>query len=278
MRAAIPLILLLLIGAGVRLVGIDFGLPCHTARPDEELVAQSVLHMVAKGSLQPAHWYYPSFFSYLARAAYGVADRVLPPAASSLERLDRLHLTARGLSALAGTLTILVVFFLGQRARSARVGLMAAAILALAHLHVRDSHFGTTDVTLTLFITLALLPILGAARTDSFRPAVVAGLAAGLAFSVKYTGLVLLAPLAVSLAIRFFPRGAPLSALGRFGGAVALTAAVFVALNPYAIIEPRRFLDMMAFLRDAAFMTKDTPAESTFVRHEIGRASCRERV
>jgi hypothetical protein len=46
----------------------------------------------------------------------------------------------RGISAALGVATVLVVFALARRLWNVRAGLVAAACLALAYLHVRDSH------------------------------------------------------------------------------------------------------------------------------------------
>src|SRR5438128_750930 len=68
----------------------------------------------------------------------------------------------RAISATIGTATILVVFAVARRISNWRSGLLAAALTAFGVLHVRESHFFTTDVPMTFFsvVTLwTLLPI-----------------------------------------------------------------------------------------------------------------------
>src|SRR5205814_4558563 len=104
--------------------------------------------------------------------------------------------------ALAGTVTILLVFALARRMAGRATALLAAFFLAVAPLHVRDSHFAMTDVVMTLFATAAVAQLVRAVdvqRTAQFRrPSGVAwfaaaGLAAGLATSTKYSAAALLA-------------------------------------------------------------------------------------
>jgi hypothetical protein len=47
------------------------------------------------------------------------------------------------------------------------VGLIAATLLALSFLHVRDSHFGVTDVTATCFALAALVFLIRFDRTQA---------------------------------------------------------------------------------------------------------------
>lgn len=63
----------------------------------------------------------------------------------------------RASSAIAGTLTIPVVYFIGARMGSRRGGLMAAALLAVAGFHVRYSQEARAYAILTLAVALILL-------------------------------------------------------------------------------------------------------------------------
>ena len=65
-------------------------------------------------------------------------------------------IAARRVVALAGALTSVPVFRLGRRIAGETAGLLAAGFLAVAPLHVRDSHFAMTDVLMTLLLAMAL--------------------------------------------------------------------------------------------------------------------------
>ena len=66
----------------------------------------------------------------------------------------------RASSALAGTLTLPVVYLIGARMGSRRGGLMAAAVLAVAGLHVRYSQEARTYAILTFFVALIVLAVI----------------------------------------------------------------------------------------------------------------------
>ena len=88
-----------------------------------------------------------------------------------------------------------MLFRIGRRVAGDTVGILAAAFLAVAILHVRDSHFAMTDVLMTLLVTASLALLLRAldtalavpARADPIRWFGVAGLVGGLAASTRYS-------------------------------------------------------------------------------------------
>ena len=95
-------------------------------------------------------------------------------------------LLGRLLVALMGTYTLIVILRLGRWAYGKTTGFFALAFLAVTFLHVRDSHFITVDVPLTLFCTLAVLgSLLGCCKNLSYFWW--AALSVGLATGTKYT-------------------------------------------------------------------------------------------
>lgn len=107
-------------------------------------------------------------------------------------------LISRAMAAAFGTATVLVVFRLGRRLWGDTAALLAALFMALAFIHARDSHFGTTDTALTFFIVASVGVLLDAHRSGSQRQFVVAGLLGGLGAATKYNALLLVAPIAAS--------------------------------------------------------------------------------
>jgi hypothetical protein len=110
-------------------------------------------------------------------------------------------------------------------------------------LHIRDSHYITTDVPLTFLITVALLFVFRYWRTGRTVDAFAAGAFAGLATSMKYPGGLVLLPLA--LAHVFRPHSAEAGGRRLVGAPVALAAvgavAGFLLGTPYAILTPVAF-------------------------------------
>ncbi len=104
-----------------------------------------------------------------------------------------LTLVGRLMSALADTLTVLVVYLLGRRLLGWRVGLLAAVLATFTALHIQQAHYFTVDATANLFVVLAAYFAVGALQPPVTTPQTVAragnlalaGLMAGLALASK---------------------------------------------------------------------------------------------
>ena len=107
-------------------------------------------------------------------------------------------LISRGLSAAAGVATVAVVYRLARKLWDEPTALVAALFMALAFIHARDSHFGTTDVAMTLLIVTSVSLLVSAHAAGERRLFVLAGLFGGLATATKYNGAFLAAPFIVS--------------------------------------------------------------------------------
>lgn len=239
------LLLILLLGAALRLVPIWFGLPFDRARPDEETAIGRAL-AILDGDPNPHFFHWPSLTFYVFAGTLN--------AASWLQRIvgrDRLlsvndqYLLTRGFVAVAGTATIAALFALTRRAFDDRTAVIASLFLAVAPLHVRESHFAMTDVLMTLFVTASIAVGLEAQTMPAFA---LAAFTAGLAASTKYTGAVALAAVAAALWRR--TRDASVDAWQLWttaaGIAVAFAAGFFVA-TPYALLDFRSFASGVGF-------------------------------
>lgn len=186
----IALGLVLLLALGLRLTGIDFGLPLQL-QPDEWSQVNTARRMLA-GDLNPHFFRYPSSTIY----QLFVVDAVLELGRTAGVALSTptYFLAGRLLSALYGVATIGVVFWLGRLIWSGIVGLVAALLTALSSTAVQQAHYATVDTALVFWMLLALALGLTAFRkpTRSFLPA---GIAAGMAIGTKYTGILIVPPL-----------------------------------------------------------------------------------
>ena len=108
---------------------------------------------------------------------------------------------------------------------------MAAALLSFAFLPVAYSRVAVTDVGALAGVALALLWAVRAADGGRSRDYALAGAAAGLAISFKYTAGLVLLPLGIAALARLRADG--LRAVGGLVLGGALAALVFVLLNPY---------------------------------------------
>ncbi len=91
--------------------------------------------------------------------------------------------------------TAAAAFWLGRKVGDARVGLLAAGLVAVNALHVRLAQYVLVDVPLALCMLVALGWIVDLTRAPSPSAYFKAGLGIGVAAAVKYTaGLLALAP------------------------------------------------------------------------------------
>src|SRR5687768_12271473 len=147
--------LILLLAAGLRLFPVWFGLPYPYARPDEAVSISRAVGVLA-GDFNPHFFHWPSLTFYLFAAVLGPVSAVRSLFGVEPLPLATAVITARVVVALAGALTLVPLFRLAARIAGERAGVLAAAFLAVAPLHVRDSHFAMTDVLMTLLLTTSL--------------------------------------------------------------------------------------------------------------------------
>jgi len=200
------LVMVLIVGAVVRFWGIDFGLPHPLTRPDEQHYIAMAMHLL-NGSISTEYFYeYPSLFFYILATGLvvyyavgrlmgwygGVNDLIYQYATDPAS----FYLVTRSISAVAGVATIYAVYKTVRRLfKSEKTALVGALFMALCYLHVRDSHFGTMDVTMTFFIIASFHFIIKSNDVWSLKNYLLAGLLAGLATSTKYAGAFLVFPM-----------------------------------------------------------------------------------
>ncbi|MBN1933994.1 MAG: glycosyltransferase family 39 protein, partial [Anaerolineae bacterium] len=176
----------------------------------------------------------------------------------SLGEYGGITLVGRVLSALCDLGTIYLVFLLGRRIYNDQIGLLAAALVAFAVMHIQLSHFSTFDVMTTFFIILSLYGSVCVVRAEpkQWWPTVWSGLAAGLAVASKFSAAPLLAVLAVAQVIRF-ARAGDGKLLRRALPNIALSLSC--ALLAFAITSPFAILDYKLYI-------KQIVEQSTMVR------------
>jgi 4-amino-4-deoxy-L-arabinose transferase-like glycosyltransferase len=208
-RVFVSLGFILAIAAAVRFWGLWFGLPHTQARPDETHIIEAARTMLS-GRLPRFYdypWLYISALSvlYAAYYAWGAATGSFHAMSDMLASWPTywspFFLLSRAMAAAFGTATVFVVFRIGRRLWGDTAALLAALFMALAFIHARDSHFGTTDTALTFFIIASVGVLIDAHRTANQRQFIVAGLIGGLGAATKYNALLLLAPIVTSYAL-----------------------------------------------------------------------------
>ena len=237
-RSTLVLVAIVLIGAGLRGRGLDWGLP-WALHIDERLfvVANSI---GLERSLERGEAPDPGITSYgtlplwiLVGARAVLLDAATAPGPPTWgdEFAGTVRL-ARWISALWGVATIPLVWTWARRWGES-TGLAAAALVAGFPALVQASHFGTVEAPLVALVVAGMLAAERLAERPGLRRAVVTGAVLGLATSVKAPGAILLLP-----ALHAAWNGDRRASLGRAAALLATTAVLLVALNPAILAGP----------------------------------------
>ena len=250
--------------AAARLWGIGFCLPHPHCRPDEDAIS-AIAGAFRAGMMNPHVYNYPALFML---AVAGLL-RVLPGTERLLHKLMPFHfrplyedgppwtpknyLAARSLSAAAGIASVWLIFRLGLRLFDRTAAVAASALLALAFLHVRDSHYGVTDVPMAFMVLLAFLYAVRLAESGSRHDLVITGIAAGLATSTKYNAALVCLP-GLFAALACAPPAKPMPArLKDSALLLVLMVAAFLCTSPYSLLDYPNFINDVA--SDASHLT-----------------------
>lgn len=222
----------------LRLWGINFGFPA-IYRPDEDVVvgrAMGILH----GVIDPHFTNWPHLYMYLSAAWLALTSPLF-----TLFGRGAPYLAVRLLDAALGAATVIVVYRLGRRGYGELAGLLAAVLLAVAFLPVRDSHFATIDIPLTLVCTTGLLVALQLAEKETTGRRVLGGILLGLAASVKYNGALLLAGLTAAQGFHLRPARRGVLSLLLIG---SLGVVAFLLTSPFLLIDLRAFASGLGYI------------------------------
>jgi hypothetical protein len=224
----------------LRLIGLRYGLPA-VYNPDEVAIMSRALAF-AKGDLNPHNFLYPTLYFYVLFAWEGLTAllAVASGAVASFGAFQReffvdptrVFVAGRLLTALLGTATVVAIGVLGARIAGRFVGIAAALVLAVAPLHVLNSHYVKHDVPVTFVIVLAYLTYERLWKGGSlFAAAAVTGVA----FATHYYTIFLAIPLAWAIVHRSRDGR---EAIRRVALAAAICAGVFFLLSPFVLVEP----------------------------------------
>ena len=164
---AAPLALgaILALAAGLRLVGLHYGLPYPLLNPDEASIVPRAWEMVHGGGLDPGWYDYPSLLLELVAPVQALAD-------------EPSYLAARLVAVALGLGGVGAAWWLGRRAYGTSGAIAAAATTAVATTHVAYSRMAVTDVASAKYPgILVLLPVIVAGWAQWRRLAASAGLA-----------------------------------------------------------------------------------------------------
>jgi Dolichyl-phosphate-mannose-protein mannosyltransferase len=234
----------------LRLWGVAQGLPYVYNLDESDHFVPHAVAMFGHG-LNPHYFANPPALTYLLHLAFalwfGGAAGVRH--AYALHPQD-VYVLARVATALLGTAAVWLLYLVGSRLFDRAVGLLAAAIEAVAFLPVFYAHLALNDVPTLAPLTLSLLGTAGVLRRGRALDYAIAGVGLGLACATKYTAGIVLLPLLAAIVVRYLGRDAapgagdapaPAPAVAGIAIAGAAALAAFVIANPYSLLDYHAF-------------------------------------
>jgi 4-amino-4-deoxy-L-arabinose transferase-like glycosyltransferase len=267
-RARLGLMLALLAGALLRFWALTQGIGFNPG-VDEPEVMERAVRMMKTGDLNPHFFDYPGLYMYVEGAVSVVRFMVGAMqgkwAGLAHAPADDFYLWARAMTALLGTATVWVVYRAGLR-WGPQTALLAAVLIAVMPLHVRESHYVLTDVPATFAVMMTLLLSLRAHERASMRAFALAGAVAGLAGALKYNGVLAAAMPLVACGLTPRLRGSRLLCALSI---MAATVGAFLLAAPYTLLDLPTFLNQFARLSSEYRMPSATlePLWLVYLKH-----------
>lgn len=253
-------ILAILAGIFMRFYGIGWGLPYHF-HSDEHIMTSFAEKVRTTDSIRQLIQRERQFFLYSPFLWYPLIGLVTaasffhPISPTDPVSQTMIHLLGRGLVACFSALTLILLYRLGRRLYGRSVGMLASVFLAFTVLHIRDSHFYFPDIPMVFFIVLTVYFAAEMAGGKGLRSYALTGMAAGLAMATKQTALLVLPVIFMAHClgkwtnqkIRWSAIRQSLFSLRFWGLALvpfSIAGALYLAMNPFILMNPQRFLEM----------------------------------
>jgi hypothetical protein len=191
-----PIIIILLLGIGLRLWGVNHGLP-YQYDPDEPTFVVLAGGILGNRNLNPGWFGHPgTTLIYILAGldlvifgigmAFGVFQSPEDFRMYYHQDPSLLYLSGRILNVLFAVFSIYVLFKIVLKISQKSAAILSASLFAIAPLHVSYSKFIRTDILLTLFILLAFYFCLSILDKNDLRAYLLTGLFTGLGIATKY--------------------------------------------------------------------------------------------
>lgn len=234
---ALFIIPIFIIAFYLRYSGLDFGFPSRY-HPDEVPKFNAIMRMLQYGDLNPRYFLHPSMLLYSTYFSNWVMNSGLVS-----NNFSDLIYSGRIISFLAGSLSVLLTYLIAKNLFSKFTGIISALILAIVPLHIVSSRYVKEDALLLFFILACTYFVVISAKKDNKFLFIIAALLAGLAASVKYSGILCICILFAAPFIKnnsFKPRGDWIL-LFIFG--LLLVPIGFLIGTPYSVLDYPTFIN-----------------------------------
>lgn len=186
-KITILLLIIIILGSIFRLYNLDWD-NSHYLHPDERLYVNNSNITLPKtlseflspeSSLNPKMFYYGPLPLYL----YKLVNIYILPATSFL-------LVSRLISALFSILTIPLIFLIGEKLFSKKVGLLSALVFTCSVGSIQYAHFNTTESFLVFFLSAIIFLSINVVKEKKYYNFALLGILLGCSYATKITGLI----------------------------------------------------------------------------------------
>ncbi len=246
--APLLLLLILCVATALRLHGIGFGLPALND-PDEPLFMMTAFEMLRNQSFNPGWFGHPGTTTLYCLALICLAVGGIGLATGRFADADAIagalyadpgivFLPGRLFVAACAIGCVYLTYRLGRRLGGTRLGLTAAALLAVNAVHIEYSQIIRTDMQASLFMLLCALCAIDIAKTGRRRAYLLAGICVGLATATKWPGAVIaLSPICAGLWRIARDRSDAARQIGFLALFGVTAAAALVIASPYLLLD-----------------------------------------
>lgn len=243
----ITLLALALSGLGIRLIGAGHGLGHEPTDVDERRFARSVVHFFRSGTIDHStveHYPGVHFWLLSASSLLTYVWALMSGVAGSFRQMpfEWFVWAGRATSACLEAGTIIVTGLLGRAVGGRAAAIVAAGIMAASPLSLQVGSLLRNDPALVLLVASAVCVVLVYSEAATKTWALVAGMLAGCAAAVKYSGAFALAPVLLSCAL-----GRDRSRLARAGMAALGFGAALAVTNHYLWADLPNLLEQLSF-------------------------------
>lgn len=194
------ILIILLFAATLRLFGINWDQGWHL-HPDERMLIMVADRIHFFTNLNPDFFNYGSLPIYILK---GIAQIIDQFTSKPVATYDGLLSVGRMISMSADLITLALLYGISLSLfKNKQAAILAALFYALAFFPIQNTHFFVVDVFLNLFITSVVFLLIHYLKKPRLRFAILLGIAAAAAVTTKATGIILLAPIGLTLLSSF---------------------------------------------------------------------------
>lgn len=208
------ILLVLLLAAMIRLIGVDQGLP-YLYIPDEAHFTDPAFRIITEGELNPYWFGHPGSFVIYFLAVYWLAligvyqiyslftgqAHTFAEVKATIVNIPQsdptmFYLSGRILMIVFAVLTVYAVYKLGKKYLNGTIGLLAAFLLAVTPIHIEYSRHIRTDIAATMLIMFSLIFLLNFIDNNRKKKwLILSSLFAGFSIASKYPSAIVVFPI-----------------------------------------------------------------------------------